>query len=263
MEYLVGFAIALVVGLTGVGAGSVTAPVLMLFFGLPPIQSVGTALSFAAIIKLALFPFYVARKQVNYRILGLLCLGGIPGVIAGFWLIGVLNKKSQEGTLLTLLGLTIITIAIFNVARSVRPQKAATPGRDRTRWLPPIAAVIGGEVGFSSAGAGALGAATLLTLTTLTPAQVVGTDMLFGLATSLVGGGFHFGAGHYSGALLTKLVIGGLAGAFAGATLSNVIPSRVLRVALSVWLVIVGAQLCWRAASTPMQPVQANVRPVR
>src|SRR5512141_3413902 len=125
MEYLVGFAIALIVGLTGVGAGSVTAPVLMLFFGLSPIQSVGTALTFAAIIKLALFPFYVARKQVDYRILGLLCLGGIPGVIAGFWLIGALNTKSQEGILLLLLGATIITIAIFNVARTVRPKQTA------------------------------------------------------------------------------------------------------------------------------------------
>src|SRR5689334_1627529 len=226
MEYVVGFAIALIVGLTGVGAGSVTAPVLMLFFGLPPIQSVGTALTFAAVIKLALFPFYVARKQVDYRILGLLCMGGVPGVIAGFWLIGALNAKSQEGTLLLLLGATIITIAVFNVVRSVRPRQTSAPRHDRTRWLPAIAAFIGGEVGFSSAGAGALGAATLLTLTTLTPAQVVGTDMLFGLATSLVGGGFHFGAGHYNAALLLKLIIGGLAGAFAGATLSNMIPSR-------------------------------------
>ena len=63
---------------------------------------------------------------------------------------------------------------------------------DHSRWLPPLAALIGGEVGFSSAGAGAMGAVALLNLTKLTPPQVVGTDMVFGLVLSILGGGLHF-----------------------------------------------------------------------
>ena len=143
--------------------------------------------------------------------------------------------------------------ALANLVRAVK-QSPAGSSRDRSKWLPPIAAVIGAEVGFSSAGAGALGSATLLTLTVLPPAQVVGTDMLFGLVTATIGGGMHFSAGHYAGALLLKLIVGGVAGAFAGAALSGVLPARMLKVALSVWLVIVGAQLCWRAATQQTSP---------
>jgi uncharacterized membrane protein YfcA len=262
MEYVVGFLIALVVGLTGVGAGSITAPVLMLFFGLPPVESVGTALVFAAIIKVAVIPVYLARGQVHFRTLSLLCLGGIPGVIAGFFFLGLLNAHRQQSALFLILGLTIVVMAMMNVVRSLRQGKQVTR-KDRPRWLPGIAAVIGAEVGFSSAGAGALGSVALLSLTSLTASQVVGTDMAFGLVTSIIGGGFHFGAGHYSATLLMQLIIGGLAGAFAGAGLSSVVPSRALRLALSVWLVLIGAQLCWRAVDSGIQTVHPNATVVR
>lgn len=256
MEFVVGFLIALIVGLTGVGAGSVTTPVLMLFFGLAPAESVGTALAFATVIKVALVPFYMARRQVNFRVLAILCAGGIPGVIAGFYLLEALNVNQQHSTVLLLLGMTIVVISLANVIKTVRGN-AERMGRDRSKWLAPISAVIGTEVGFSSAGAGALGSAALLSLTKLAPAQVVGTDMVFGLLTSAVGGGFHLSAGHFSGALLMKLIIGGLAGAFAGAALSSIVPARRLRIALSVWLVIVGTQLCWQAVDRAA-PVRAN-----
>jgi uncharacterized membrane protein YfcA len=71
--------------------------------------------------------------------------------------------------------------------------------------------------------------------------------MLFGLVCAIVGGGFHLSAGHYDSAMVTKLIIGGVAGAFAGANLSAILPSRPLRIGLSLWLASMGAQLCWRA----------------
>lgn len=263
MELAVGFIIALIVGLTGVGAGSVTAPALMLFFGMSPVDSVGTALAFATVIKIAVLPVYLARKQINYRVLALLAAGGIPGVIAGFFLLQALNANRQHRVLLLLLGGTVVIMAVFNVLRSVL-RKTDTLGCDRSRWLPPIAAAIGAEVGFSSAGAGALGSAALLSLTTLAPAQVVGTDMVFGLLTSVVGGGFHLSAGHFQGAMLVKLIIGGVTGAVAGATLSGVVPSKALRLALSAWLVIVGLQLCWRAVDIrPASAPTAAIAPIR
>jgi len=246
MEFLAGFIIALAVGLTGVGAGSVTAPVLILFFGLPPAEAVGTALTFGAAIKLAVAPFYLVRKQVNGRVLSLLCVGGIPGVLFGVLVIGALDVRRYENILFFLLGATIVGMALFSLYRSLRPGKRRV-GRDRLGWLPLIAGGIGAEVGFSSAGAGALGSLALLNMTSLTPAQVIGTDMMFGLVLSLLGGGMHISMGHFSSVIVWKLIIGGLAGAFAGANLSAILPSRPLRVGLFLWLSALGLQLCWKA----------------
>ncbi len=246
MSFLVGFVIALAVGLTGVGAGSVTAPVLILFFGLTPAESVGTALLFAAAIKLAVAPIYLFRGQVNKRVLLLLCAGGIPGVLGGVVLIRALDVRRYENILFLLLGATIAAMAIYSLYRSTR-KVSVVANRERLGWLPWIAAGIGAEVGFSSAGAGALGSLVLLNLTRLTAAEVVGTDMLFGLVLSVVGGGLHFANGHYVSDMLWKLVTGGIVGAFAGANLSSILPSRPLRVALSIWLTCLGAQLCWKA----------------
>jgi uncharacterized membrane protein YfcA len=246
MEFILGFLIACAVGLTGVGAGSITAPVLILFFHLKPAIAVGTALSFSAAIKFAVLPLYLKRKQVDYRILWLLCLGGIPGVLVGVRLLSQLDTKSHEGGIFLLLGTTIFIVSMGSLYRTIR-NRMATAHADHARWLPPIAAIIGGEVGFSSAGAGALGALVLLNLTTLTAAQVVGTDMVFGFTLSLIGGGLHFFAGQYDKAILIKLVIGGVLGALTGAMLSAVIPPRPLRLALSIWLAVLGLQLCWKA----------------
>ena len=248
MEFILGFLIACAVGLTGVGAGSITAPVLILFFHVKPAVAVGTALAFSAAIKFAVLPIYFRRRQVDYRILGLLCLGGIPGVLVGVRVLSQLDTRNLEGGIFLLLGATIFTVSMGSLYRTIR-NRQSTANVDRARWLPPIAAIIGGEVGFSSAGAGALGALVLLNLTKLTAAQVVGTDMVFGFILSLIGGGLHLLAGQYDQVILIKLVTGGVVGALCGAMLSSVIPSRPLRLALSVWLAILGLQLCWKALS--------------
>lgn len=246
MEFLLGFLIACAVGLTGVGAGSITAPVLILFFHLKPAIAVGTALTFSSAIKFAVLPLYLKRKQVDYRILGMLCLGGIPGVLIGVRLLSQLNTKSHEGGIFLLLGTTIFIVSLGSLYRTIR-NRMSTAQTDHARWLPPIAMIIGGEVGFSSAGAGALGALVLLNLTTLTAAQVVGTDMVFGFTVSTIGGGLHLLAGQYDKLIMIKLIVGGVAGAFTGAMLSSMIPARPLRLALSIWLAILGLQLCWKA----------------
>lgn len=248
MEILLGFGIAVLIGLTGVGGGVITAPVLTLFLGLPPAESVGTALIFTAIVKLAVAPVYAWRKQVNYRVLGWLLAGGLPGVLAGSYFLARMNAAHRNGPLLAILGGTIILMSILNLHRLFR-SRHATPGPDHSKWLPLVALPIGAEVGFSSAGAGALGSLVLMTMTPISTAQVIGTDVLFGLGLSLAGGGISLGVGNYSAALAIKLVIGGLAGVFVGANLLSVLPSRPLRVALSLWLVSMGGQLCWRAAT--------------
>jgi uncharacterized membrane protein YfcA len=245
-ELLVGFLIAAGVGLTGVGAGSLLAPILMLFFRVPPAEAVGTALAFSAVIKLTIAPVYIIRKQIHYPTLLRLCCGGVPGVLVGVFAMDLLDAKHHRGTLFMIIGGLVASMAIYNLTRSFGKKVGARPMADRSWCLPFIAAGIGAEVGFSSAGAGALGSVALLNLTPLNPAKVVGTDVMFGLALSLLGGGFHLSAGHYQSAILIRLISGGIAGALIGANLLSVLPSRPLRVALSAWLTFLGAQLCWQ-----------------
>ncbi len=248
MEYALGFLIACAVGLTGVGAGSITAPVLILYFHLNPALAVGTALTYATVIKCAVIPVYIRRRQVDYRILKLLCAGGIPGVLFGFYVMENLNTRNHQRIIFGILGITIFAVSLANLYRAIR-NRVHDSVAHRPQWLPPIAALIGGEVGFSSAGAGAMGAVALLSLTKLTPAQVVGTDLVFGFALSMLGGGLHLSAGHYDLTILTKLVIGGVAGAICGAMLSASMPPRPLRFALCGLLAMLGLELCWKAVT--------------
>ncbi len=246
MEFLIGFGIAIMIGLTGVGGGVITAPVLTLFLGVPPAQAIGTALVFSAVVKAIAAPAYLIRRQVDFRILGYLLAGGLPGVIFGSLLLQRWSHAQRRGPLLAVLGATVVIMALMNLYRASKRERVV-PVRDRAHWLPWIALPIGAEVGFSSAGAGALGSLVLMSLTSIPTASVVGTDVLFGLGLSLAGGGISLGAGNIAGALAVKLCIGGVAGAFVGANLLSLIPARPLRVVLSLWLMSLGAQLCWRA----------------
>jgi hypothetical protein len=246
MTYLLGFLIAAAVGLTGVGAGSLTAPLLILVFHQPPAVAVGTALVFTMAIKVAVTPVYLKRRQVSLRALGAMCGGGVPGVLAGTLLLSYLDVHRYQRAVLLLVGTMVAGMALYNLYRLARRGGAAA-GTDRLGWVAAVAAPIGAEVGFSSAGAGALGSLVLMNLTSLTPAQVVGTDLCFGLVVSSVGGAWHLSAGDYNAGLLRGLVVGGLAGVLLGAWLSSILPAKPLRAALSVALFGLGVQLCWRA----------------
>jgi uncharacterized membrane protein YfcA len=245
MPILLGFLIAIAIGITGVGGGIITAPVLILFLGMPPVEAVTVALVFAAVVKLLIAPAYIWRKQVDYSILFKLLAGGIPGVLGGSLLLEQLSGWRQSKFLYAVLGLTIALAAAMNLYR-LHKRAAPSAIRDRSVWLPLLALPIGAEVGFSSAGAGALGTVALMSLTTLTAAQVVATDVLFGLGLSLVGGGLHWSAGHGVPEVLWMLLAGGLAGSLVGVYLSGAIPTKPLRAVLCLWLIVIGCQLCLR-----------------
>jgi uncharacterized protein len=242
VEFLLGFAIALAISLTGVGAGSMTTPLLILLLGVSPATAVGTALAFGAIVKVASVPFYAVRRQVNLSILWLLLAGGVPGVIAGGLLLNGVKHSASNGVLYIALGTLIVATALFHLYRVFRPKPQPSTA-DHSRLLPWFALPIGAEVGFSSAGAGALGSLLLLGLTPLTAAEVVGTDLCFGLGLSAVGSFIQIGAGNYDASLLWKLVVGGLIGALTGSLLAGRIAQRPLRVGLLVALVILGCRL--------------------
>ena len=99
MEVLLGFVIALAISLTGVGAGSMTTPLLILLLHVSPAAAVGTALTFGAIVKVASVPVYALRRQVNLRILSLLLAGGLPGVIGGGLLLNRVKNGPYQGVL--------------------------------------------------------------------------------------------------------------------------------------------------------------------
>lgn len=244
MEVTLGFVIALAISLTGVGAGSMTTPLLILLLGVPPATAVGTALTFGAIVKVISVPAYVWRKQVDGRILKLMLFGGIPGVIAGSFLLSSLKNSGYERGLYLILGLLIASTAGFHLYRTLKPRPNAGE-TDRSSILPWIALPIGAEVGFSSAGAGALGSILLFGLTRLSTAEVVGTDLCFGLIVSTIGSAIHLGAGEYDGALLFKLVIGGILGAVTGSSLAGRIAPIPMRLAVLGMLVILGTQLAF------------------
>jgi uncharacterized membrane protein YfcA len=237
VEIALGFVIAVAIALTGVGAGTLTAPLLMLLLGLPVKESVGTALLFGAAVKLLTAPVYVWRGQVNARALTYLIAGGLPGVLAGSFLLHVLRASMM----MALLGFTIVTMALLNLFRS-----SSVPRRNRTHWLAAVGLPIGVEVGFSSAGSGALGALALLGLTPLSAVEVVGTDLCFGLALSIVGGGIHAAVGNLNTGVLLSLLIGGLPGGLTGALLASRVPSKQLRYGLSLAMVLLGAHICWK-----------------
>jgi uncharacterized membrane protein YfcA len=248
VEIVLGFLIAFAIALTGVGAGSLTTPLLLILTGVSPANAVGTALGFGFLVKCISAPVYLTRRQVNYRVLKFLLAGGIPGVILGSVLLDNMQRNARHDYINISLGVIIAATAIFHLWRMFQ-QRPDSSVRDRARYLPYFAFLIGLEVGFSSAGAGALGSLLLLGFTTLTAAEVVGTDLCFGLLVAFVGGGFQISMGHYDPHLLLLLSIGGVAGSVAGSMLAGRIAQRPLRVGLLIVLIALGTQLCYRGIS--------------
>jgi uncharacterized membrane protein YfcA len=248
MELLLGFLIAALIAMTGVGAGTVTAPMLILFLHVPVPEAVGTALVYSAAVKLIVVPIQIWRRQVVWRTLGIMLLAGVPGVILGSVLFQrVVRVQGRTFWLYFALGAIIVLSSAWHIYRHFRP---ADVGRKRTShpwWLALTMLPVGAEVGFSSSGAGALGTVALLGLTTLDVPRIVGTDLSFGLCLSLIGGGMHLSQGGVNSVLLTNLIVGGIAGALVGTGLATRIPSRPMRLALALWLFAIGVQLCWHA----------------
>jgi uncharacterized membrane protein YfcA len=116
------------------------------------------------------------------------------------------------------------------------------------RWLPWLALPIGVESGFSSAGAGALGTVLLLNYSEMTPAQVVGTDLLFGLVLAVIGSAFHWSFGSISIPILFQLLIGGVPGVVFGCLLARKVPANKLKTAVAMVAIFAGLQLVWTGA---------------
>lgn len=265
MQYAIGFFIALFIALTGVGAGTLTVPVLVLFLGIPAQVAVGIGLAFSAVVKSILAPAQILRRNVRWRTLGFMLLGGIPGVLAGSLVLKGLAGAGSSNLFHAALGAILVATASLQIVSFFRPMQQREGRRDRSPLLAWLMFPVGAEVGFASAGAGALGSAALMSLTQLEPAQVAGTDIVFGFLVSLVGSGAHWFAHAGDPALLLHLVLGGAAGAASGVLLSERIPRRPLRLALWVWLLLLGGQFLFSsyrawASSVPRGNAVLEVR---
>lgn len=250
IEIVLGFLIATIVGMTGMGGGSFTTPALILLIGLPTGQSVGTAMVFAAILRMLAAPFYVVKRNVSLRLLGLLLLGATPGLLLGTWLLHYFFVESWKASAIVVVGILLTFSAAATFVPKFRNQKLA---KQKPRWLAFLSFPIGVEMGFSSAGAGALGTLLMLNFTEMSVPAIVGTDLLFGIGLSLVGGTFHFLWGAVNSLSLTHLLMGGVPGVLFGCMLANRVPAKRLRTAIAVIAIVLGLQLVWSGGQLMMR----------
>jgi uncharacterized membrane protein YfcA len=239
---LLGFLIAVSVGLTGIGGGSFTVPALLLIAGLPPAEAVGTTFVFAGILKLIAAPFYMASRQVHSRYFRLLLLGAVPGLVIGMLALERLAKANGSGLIVLVVGILLtISSTVSFVPRAQFPGFA----RRNSHWLPWLAFPIGVESGFSSAGAGALGTVLLLNYSEMSPTQVVGTDLLFGLVLATIGTAIHWSLGSINAPILIQLLLGGIPGVVLGCILSRKVPANKLKAVVAAIAICAGLQLIW------------------
>src|SRR6267142_1278400 len=255
MNFVIGFLIAAAVGLTGIGGGSFTVPALVLIVGLTAGEAVGTAFLFAGVLRLIAAPFYLVGKQIHSRYLWLLLQGAVPGLLVGIWGLRLLNRDAGNPLVIVVLGVLLAASSSITFIRRV--QNPSFAGKNH-RWLPWLALPIGVESGFSSAGAGALGTVLLLNYSEMTPAQVVGTDLLFGLVLAVIGSAFHWGLGSISLPILFQLLLGGVPGVVLGCLFAPKVPANKLRTAVAVVAIFAGLQLVWSGGHTLAQRHSTN-----
>ena len=255
MQIIIGFLIALAVGLTGIGGGSFTVPALVLLVGLPAGASVGTAFVFAGVLRLIAAPFYMAGKHFHARYLWLMLQGAVPGLLIGTYFLRLLSSQAGGPVIVILLGILLAASSSVTFAPRVQNHGFA---HKNSRWLPWLALPIGIESGFSSAGAGALGTVLLLNYSEMTPAQVVGTDILFGLVLAVIGSAFHLSFGSISTPILHQLLAGGIPGVLIGCLFARKVPARKLKYAIALIAIFAGLQLIWSGAGTVMKQRNDN-----
>ncbi len=250
LAVLSGFGVGAIVGLTGVGGGSLMTPLLMGAFGLPVARAIGTDLWFAALTKTGGAWAHQRQGHVDYAIVRRLLAGSIPATLASVAWMHVGGPASGSHTALTLaLGIALLLTAV-TVACKPAWQRA---GLRLACWLPesrkPALTVVAGAllgvlVSLSSIGAGALGAAFILLLYPQLSAQrLVGSDIAHAVPLTLVAGIGHASLGHVDWTLLAALLVGSLPGIWLGARLTRALPEALIRGLLCVALLTAGLKV--------------------
>ena len=251
-----GFAVGLIVGLTGVGGGSLMTPILIFFFGVKPYLAVGTDLLFAAFTKMGGTVSFARQRLVPWRVVGQLCAGSIPASLLTLYLlhsVGPAQPKVQA-VMTTTLGIALLLTAAATLYKAVRgkqlPRTLAPAGMDQAtrprHWSLPLlfGAVIGTLVTLTSVGAGAIGVTVLLLVYPLLPLpRIIGADIAYAVPLTLVAGLGHASLGSVDWPLLAQLLAGSLPGIWLGSRLVSRTPERLIRSALSLLLAWAGFKL--------------------
>ncbi|MFM7028556.1 MAG: sulfite exporter TauE/SafE family protein [Chakrabartia sp.] len=253
-----GMLVGLLVGLTGVGGGSLMTPLLVLLFGVSPQTAVGTDLLYAAITKIAGSAVHGWRETVNWKIVRRLAMGSIPASIITLLLLprpGHVGGGSEK-IILTSLAVLLAATALAVAFRT----KLVTLAQHRAPIEPParvvastvlLGALVGVAVSISSVGAGAIGVTVLLVLYPRLPVvNIVGSDIAHAVPLALIAGTGHWILGDVDSELLTNLLVGSIPGVIVGSFLSTRAPARILQILLACVLALSSWQLFLKAGKS-------------
>ena len=251
-----GAAVGALVGLTGVGGGSLMTPILVLAFGQSPSVAVGTDLLFASPTKIVASGSFGLSRRILWPIVGRLALGSIPGAAAVLAILSVSARRDLHADRVVMLSLgllLILTAAGMLVERMVsgrqtHPEPGAHPPPRRLVATVTVGLLVGAAVTLTSVGAGALGTVALLYLFPwLSTDRIVGTDIAHAVPLTLVAGLGHAALGHTDLHVLGLLLLGSVPSVLIASRLALRIAHRWLRVLLAVMLAVVGGKILYGA----------------
>ncbi|HXZ06690.1 MAG TPA: sulfite exporter TauE/SafE family protein [Paraburkholderia sp.] len=246
-----GLGVGFLVGLTGVGGGSLMTPLLVLLFGVHPATAVGTDLLYAAATKATGTLVHGLKGSIDWRITLRLATGSVPAATLTLILLHRYGMASPRASWLIqfVLGIALLITAVALVFRpklvAFAARHARSPSTFHTFWLTVLTgAVLGALVSLTSVGAGAIGVTVLLLLyPTLPTTRIVGSDIAHAVPLTLLAGAGHWLLGSIDWALLLSLLVGSLPGIAIGSYLSSRAPDVLLRNILAATLTLVGAKL--------------------
>ena len=255
LSYIVsGFAVGLLVGMTGVGGGSLMTPLLTLLFGVPPSVAVGTDLAFASITKSAGTLTHRLRGTIRWDIVKRLCIGALPAAVLATLALksfGTLSPEIGQIIRYSIAGSVLLTVvALIFKGRmlawiNAHPEKQLQ-GNKLSAATIIAGAVLGVLVTVSSIGAGAIGATLLVMLyPRMSSAEVAGTDIAYAVPLTAIAALGHWWLGSIHWELLASLLVGSLPGITLGSWVARSVPEKFLRVLLAMTLTGVAVKLIY------------------
>ena len=250
---LSGLFVGFVVGLTGVGGGSLMTPILVLLFGVHPMTAVGTDLLYASVTKAVGTAVHRVGDTIDWRVACFLATGSIPATALTLFLLQRFGLESGNGLVMAILGAVLVVTSlavmrrrwiITNAAHVLRSN--VSPRRTRILTI-AVGAVLGALVAATSVGAGAIGVTALILLyPELSTARIVGTDIAHAVPLTLVAGLGHWLLGSVDALLIASLLLGSIPGVVVGGLLAPRVPEVILRPILAAVLAVVGIRLLLR-----------------
>jgi uncharacterized membrane protein YfcA len=266
---LFGLGVGVLVGLTGMGGGSLMTPLLIIVFGVKPVTAVGTDLAYAAVTKTVGGWKHFRQRTVDMKLSTWMAIGSVPAAIGGVYVLELIERAygaDFDTILLTALSGALLFTGVAVLARALFLPKLVDAERDKIeleRRHKIAAVVIGVFVGFvlgvTSAGSGALIAVALIMVYRLVPTRVVGTDVFHAAILLWAAAGAHLVAGNIDYGLAGTILLGSVPGVWLGSHWSVRLPVATLRTALGIVLIGAGLGLLTKAGFGVPAPVLASV----